>query len=91
MIDQEQLATLREICNVFKDTMVRVHLKDHDENSFVLKIMKETATKNYEIELTFALSGAEIKLVQLSRGGTMFNRLFRTEPSQIYELTQKSQ
>jgi len=91
MIDQEQLATLRGICNVFKDSMARVHLKDHDENSFVLKIMKETATRNYEIELTFAISGAEVKLAQLSRGGTMISRLFRTEPSQIYEMVQKSQ
>lgn len=89
MIDKDQLAGLRGICNVFKDSMVRVSLKDHDENSFVLRLEKETATNVYEIELTLALNGSEIKIAQLSRGGTRINRLFRTEPSQINEWTQK--
>jgi hypothetical protein len=76
---------------MFKDGVVRVNMMDHDEDSFVLKIEKQTATRAYEIELTFAISGSEAKIAQLSRGGTMIIRLFRTEPSQINEWTQKSQ
>jgi len=90
MIDKKQLAKLHDICNTFKDGVLRVNLNDHDENSFVLRIERQTATRVYEIELTFALNGAEVKVARLLRGGTTINHLFRTEPSQIYEWTQKN-
>jgi hypothetical protein len=76
---------------MFKDGVVRVNMMDHDEDSFVLKIEKQTATRVYEIELTFAISGSETKITQLSKGGTMIIRLFRTDPSQINEWAQKSE